>query len=210
VPNMLCADRSGETLLKYSATITAGSLKVTESRLIADLLLHQIDPIALQKALIDTNVLQAATPLSAIRIGGLIHARLSRMGPGLWRMVRDGTTTTSTQACLAAAIKHSALLGDFMDLVLRDFYRQHIEVLPKSVWEDYLIDCRARSPEMPTWHESTQRRLRSTVYQTLAQAGYIESTRTRRLQTVHIAHPLIEYLRDNDEDYVLRCIEVSP
>jgi len=196
--------------LKYSANITAGALKVAESRLIADLLLHQLDPNVLRKVLVETNVLQASAPLTAIRIGGLIHARLTLMGPGLWRMVRDGTTTISTQACLAAAIKHSALLGDFMDLVLRQFYRHHIDALPTSAWEDYLIDCRAREPEMPNWQESTQQRLRSTVYQTLAQSGYIESTRTRRLQAVHIARPLLEYLRNNEEHYVLRCIEVSP
>lgn len=196
--------------VRYSANITAGALKVAESRLIADLLLRGSDQDTLRDAIVDTNVLQASAPSTAIRIGRLVHARLSLMGPVLWTLVRDGTTTTSTQACLAAAIKHSALLGDFMDLVLRGCYRQHIDVLPMAAFEDYLVDCRSREPEMPNWHESTQRRLRSSVYQALAQAGYIDSTRTRRLQAVHLAHPLIEYLRSNDENYVLRCIEVSP
>lgn len=196
--------------MRYSANITAGALKVTESRLIADLLLQGSGKEAFRDAVVDRNILQASTPATALRISRLIHARLSLMSPVLWKLVRDGTTTTSSQACLAAAVKHSALLGDFMDLVLRGFYRQHADVLPKAVWEDYLNDCQARQPDLPHWHETTQRRLRSTVYQTLAQAGYIDSTRSRRLQAVHLAHPLTEYLRDNNEDYVLRCIEVSP
>jgi branched-chain amino acid transport system ATP-binding protein len=36
----------------------------------------------------------------------------------LWKLVRDGSTIVVTHALLAAAVKHSALLGDFLDLVV--------------------------------------------------------------------------------------------
>ena len=49
---------------------------------------------------------------------------------------------------------------------------------------------------MPEWSESTIDRLRSSVFQILAQAGYIESTRTLKLQTVHIAREVLQYLED--------------
>jgi translation initiation factor 2 beta subunit (eIF-2beta)/eIF-5 len=48
------------------------------------------------------------------------------------------------------------------------------------------------------------------VFQTLAQAGYIDGTRTLRLQTVHVAQPVLKVLEAHDEEYVLRCIQVSP
>ena len=210
MPRTLVIPCPTRTDVSYSANITAGALKVTESRVIADLLLCSVDQAAWHEAIVDTNVLQTTTPSTAVRIGRLVHARLGLMRVPLWRLVRDGTTTVATQACLAAAVKHSAMLGDFMDLVLRERYRQRLDVLPTSVWEEYLNDCRSRDPDMPQWHESTQRRLRSTVYQSLAQVGYIDSTQTRRLQAVHIAEPVLAYLHDNDEDYILRCIEVSP
>ena len=63
---------------------------------------------------------------------------------------------------------------------------------------------------MPEWHESTRRRLRSSVYQALAQAGYIEGTRTRRLRTAYIPGEVTRYLEDHDERHVLRCIRVAP
>jgi hypothetical protein len=34
--------------------------------------------------------------------------------------VRDGTSTVASHALLAAAIKQSPLLGDFLDLVVRE------------------------------------------------------------------------------------------
>ena len=45
------------------------------------------------------------------------------MGPDLWRLVRDGKGSVATHAVLAAAVKHSPLLGDFLDLVVREQYR---------------------------------------------------------------------------------------
>ena len=84
----------------------------------------------------------------------------------------------ATHAVLAAAVKHSPLLGDFLDLVVREQYRLFSPTLSKTIWDDYLDGCRERDPDMPHWNESTRRRLRSSVFQMLAQAGYLEDTQS--------------------------------
>ena len=48
------------------------------------------------------------------------------------------------------------------------------------------------------------------MFQILAQAGYVENTRTLKLQTVHVAEQVLRYLKANREEYVLRCIQVAP
>lgn len=196
--------------MRYKADITAGSLKVSESRIIADLLLSGIDRRGWDEAVLAKNVLQARSPETARRLTRLIRGRLETMEAGLWRLVRDGTGEVATHAILAAAIKHSPLLGDFLDLVVREQYRLFKTTLSIRLWDKYLDDCRGRDPEMPIWNESTRQRLRSSVFQILAQAGYIESTRSKRLQTVHIASQVLQYLESYNEHYVLRCIQVSP
>ena len=196
--------------MRYRADITAGSLKLLESRVIADLLLREADEQGWKSTLYDNNLLQTRNPATAARLSRLLRARLETMDSGLWRLVRDGTSIVATQACLAASVKHSALLGDFLDLVVGEQYRLFSPALSAKLWEDYIEGCRGRDPEMPEWSESTVRRLRSSVFQILSQAGYIESTRTFKLQTVHIAKDVLRYLKDHDEKYVLRCIQVSP
>lgn len=196
--------------MRYRADITAGSLKVAESRIIADLLLRGLDATEWQQAIVEQNVLQARTTETAKRLARLIRGRLETMDADLWRLVRDGAGTVVTHAVLASAIKHSPLLGDFLDLVVRDHYRIFSETLSNKCWEDYLDDCRGRDPDMPIWNESTRNRLRSTVFQILAQAGYIENTRSKKLQTVHIASQVLQYLERRHEHYVLRCIQVIP
>jgi hypothetical protein len=184
-------------------------LKVAESRVVADLLLQDIDKDGWRRAIFEDNVLQARNPETAKRLSRLIRGRLETMGPGLWRLLRDGTATVAAHAALAAAVKHSRLLGDFLDLAVREQYCLYGVSLSNSLWDDYLEDCRGRDPEMPAWNESTRKRLRSSVYQILAQAGYIENTRSRKLQSVRISPEVVRYLEDHNEHYVLRCIKVA-
>ena len=199
-----------EAALRYRADITAGSLKVAESRVIADLLLKQADDDAWKAALREENVLQTRSPRTADRLALLIRGRLETMDSGLWTLVRDGNATVATHACLAATVKHSALLGDFLELVVKEQYRIFGEKLTYQMWDNFIADCQNRDVELPEWSESTIKRLRSSVFQILEQAGYIDSTRSLRLQTVHIATEVVRYLKKHDEDSVLRCIEITP
>jgi len=196
--------------MRYKADITAGSLKLPESRVVAGLLLQGVTDSQWQSALYHDNVLQARTTETAKRLGRLIRSRLETMDEQLWRFVRDGSRIVATHACLAAAVKHSPLLGDFLDIVVRDQYRVFGTHLSASLWEDYVESCMARDPDLPEWSSSTVARLRSSVFQILAQAGYIEDTRTLRLQTNYIAEEVLSYLHDRDERYVLCCIQVNP
>lgn len=198
------------TIMRYTASLTAGSLKIPESRVLADLLLRDVDEAGWRKALFDDNILQARSPMTAKRLRTLIRGRLETMTADLWKLVRDGTGVVALHACLAAAVKHSFLLGDFLDLVVRDQYRLFASSLSNKLWDDYIQECRGRDPEMPKWSDLTINRLRSSVFQILAEAGYIENTRTLKLQSVHIAEPVLNYLKKHDEQYVLRCLLVGP
>ena len=186
------------------------SLKVTESRTIADLLLRGVNTHDWRTELLEKNVLQIRSPETAARLGQLLRARLELMEPALWAMIRDGSNPLATHACLTAAVKHSSLLGDFLDMAVRDQYRLFRPALSNPIWSHFIEDCRNRDPGMSNWSESTVERLRSTVFAILAQAGYVENTRTLKLQTVYVAKEVLDYLHEQNEQYVLRCIEVRP
>jgi hypothetical protein len=192
----------------YTATLTTGSLKPRESRIVAGLLLDGVSDDAWKEAIERENVLQARAPGSAVVLARLLRARLECFDAPLWLMVRDGNKELSAQALLACAVKHSALLRDFMDLNLRDEYRMFRPTLATSVWSTYLEGCRSRDPAMPDWSESTQNRLRSTVFQILSQAGYLSDTATRDLKPVTILPDLISYLREQGETQLIRCLQL--
>jgi hypothetical protein len=194
---------------RYSANLTAGSLKVAESRIVADLLLKGASREEWRRLVTEENVLKARKPATAQRLGRLIWDRLSPMHPDLWTLVRDGAGDVATHAVLAAAIRHSPLVGDFLDRVVREHYRRFGKALNNRVWDDYLEACRGWDAEMPPWSESTVERLRSSVFQILAQAGFLRDTRSLALQRPHISEQVVGCLKRHREDYVLRCITVG-
>ena len=198
-----------EKRLKYRADITAGSLKVAESRIIADLLLKRVDNTAWTSAIDDDNVLQARSRATARRLSRLIRGRLETMPPEIWGLVRDGSASVSSHACLAASVKHSDLLADFLRLVVREQYKIFARSLNYQLWEDFVSECQGRDSSAQTWSDSTIRRLRSSVFQILAQAGYIQDTKTLRLQKLHISDEVVKSLDLHGEGDVLRCIQVN-
>jgi len=197
------------TKMRYTSSITAGSLKVSESRVIAGLMLRGLKGKPFQQAISRENVLQARTKNTGQGLAKLVRRRLEHLPEPMLQLIRDGSMIEATHACLAAAVMDSFLLGDFLDLVMRPLYRTFKETLPLSSWRDYLESCRSRDPDMPRWTETTSSRLRSSVFKTLAEAGYLNNTKERKLQKVHIVRPVLKHLKDTDNKYVLRCIEVA-
>ena len=192
----------------YTSTISSTSLRVRECRIIADLLLQRVSEKEWTNAVVEQNVLKMGKAVTIIRSSNILRARLEPLGEGLWRMVRDGAQAQATQAALAGAIKHSRLLGDFMDIAMREQKSLFAKTLEKRVWTEYIAGCRGRDPDMPYWSDATVAKLRSIVFSMLAEAEYLKGTRNPLLQNVFVDAQLSAYLRDGCEDYVLRCLEV--
>ena len=193
----------------YNAQITAGSLLLKESRAIAQLLLQGADDAVWQRAVTVENVLQKTSPASAKRMAALIKKRLELMPRELLSMVAEGTTEVATQSLLAAAIKHSRLLGDFMVQVLPNHYREFNHKLLRREWDSFLTDCAHVDPAVATWSQSTKIKIGQVVYRILAEAGYLDNTRSLKLQPVSIAPEVSRLLYVQNEHYILKCMEIA-
>ncbi|AUB83045.1 DUF1819 family protein [Candidatus Thiodictyon syntrophicum] len=195
---------------RYQANFTKGGLMVPESRRVAELLLAGVDAAGWKQAIEGDNLLRKRSPTTASTKALLIRARLRTMTEGLWRLVRDGDRPVATQALFAATITYSPLVGDFMDLVVRDLYRRFEERLKAQHWDRYVEDCHTRDPRTPDWSAGTLTSLRTRVFGMLTEAGYLSDARTRTLRPLTVAPTVAGYLRTHGRDYALRCMEVDP
>jgi hypothetical protein len=193
----------------YNAEISAGSLMLRESRKIAALLLRGVDDGAWHEALHVDNILQKKVPATARRMARLIRNRLELMTPELWKMVADDAVETATQALMAAAIKHSRLLGDFLDQVVREHYRVFDKQLSVNDWNRFLSECEHRDGAVSVWSPSTRAKLGQVVLRILAEAKYLDSTRSLHLVPITIVPEVTNYLAKCEEIYVLRCMNVT-
>ena len=195
--------------MRYKANITAGALLVPESRKIAELMLAKVDSDEWKQVIEKQNILQRLSPASSIRIANFIRSRLRLMTPDLWELIKDGDSITATQACLAAAIKHCRILGDYLDIVVRGQFNKLEDRLTQRLWEDFVLGCRQRDPEMDEFPSTTAKKMRTNIHRILSEAGYLKDRRKWLLQRVDILPEILRYLKDNDDEYVLRCIQVT-
>lgn len=195
---------------KYNGEIVAGSLLISESRQIAGLLLDGVDDKKWHRKIVIENILQKKSPKSSERQARLIRNRLSLMNPELWGIIINGSFETATQAILAASIKHNHLIGDFMDNVIRQHWQTFKKHISTKDWDDFLRTCAQIDPKVEAWSANTRMKLRQVVFRILAESGYIENTKTCLLLPVTVVPEIKAFLLDNNETYVLRCMDVTP
>ena len=193
----------------YNAEISAGSLMLRESRQVAKLLLADADDNAWHKAICIDNVLQKKVPATARRMSRLIRNRLELMTPDLWKLIVYGSSEIAIQSLLAAAIKHSRLLGDFMIFVLKEHYKVFSKELTTKDWTDFLKECEQRDTAVSSWSDTTKAKLGQVIFRILAEAKYFDSTRSLKLNSIILTPEVKEYLMNNKELYIIRCMDIS-
>lgn len=194
--------------MAYKADIAGGSLKVYESRIIADLLLRRLPAAEWRRAIEVDNVLQKTSIGTAKRQASLIKTRLKRMTPELWELVRDGIKPVATQAVFASAIAHSPLLRDFLILYVRDRFLSGDLGLTRNHWRSFVAACHERDPEMSEWSASTTDKLGDSVFRILAEVGMLSEGDKHCLQPIHYEPEIMDYLKNQNSDEVLRAMQV--
>lgn len=194
--------------MAYKADIAGGSLKVYEARIIADLLLRRLPAADWRQAIEVNNVLQKTSIGTAKRQASLIKTRLKQMTPPFWELVRDGTKPVATQAVFASAIAHSSLLRDFLILHVRDRFLSGDLDLTRSHWRSFVAACHERDPEMSEWSASTTDKLGDSVLRILTEVGMLSDGDRPTLQPVHYEPEVLNYLKDQSYDDVLRAMQV--
>ena len=194
-------------MISFNAEISAGSLLPLESRRIARLLLSLPDEAAWQHAIEIENILQKKTVATARRQARLLRRRLTTLDAQAWQMITERESEVVNQLLLAAAVKHSQLLGDFMRQVYAGRQRSLEPALSPVDWQDFVTECAHHDSAVSGWSESTRAKLYQVSVRILSEAKFLENPRSMKL-TPQSLHPAVRsYLHNHDETYVLECLE---
>lgn len=191
----------------YNAEISAGSLMPLESKRVAVLLLRHPDDGAWRDAIEVENILQKKTPATARRQATLIRKRLMTLDAKAWEMIASREGEVVNQLLLAASVKHSLLLGDFLRRAYADRQRRLETNLSATDWQDFLVECAHHDAAVAIWTDGTKAKLFQVIVRILVEAKYLENVRSMKL-TPQSLHPDVQrYLRKHHESYVLECLE---
>lgn len=194
---------------RYNAEISAGSLMLAESRRIASLLLTHPSDTEWEHALKVENILQKNTPSTAYRQARLIRKRLMSLDEEGWKLIAEGEMEVSTQLLLAAAIKHSRLLEDFLrDVYVRQLQRMEL-ALNGHLWDAYWVECVHRDAEIERWSASTRKKLFQVIIRILVEAKYLDSSRKLNMTPPSLHPTVVSFLKRHGELDVLAAMKVS-
>jgi len=194
---------------RYNAEISAGSLMLAESRRIAALLLTHPSDAELDHALRIENILQKNTPATAFRQAKLIRNRLVTLDEEGWKLIAEGDMEVSSQLLLAAAIKHSYLLGDFLrDVYARQLSRMEL-ALNSHLWDAFWVECVHRDGDIEQWSASTRKKLFEVIVRILVEAKYLDSSRKKNMTPPSLHPTVISFLKRHGEFDVIAAMKVS-
>lgn len=174
----------------YNAEISAGSLLIPESRRIAELLLSQPSSAAWNDAIVRDNLLQK-TPATAKRQATLIRKRLETLDDDALRLITQSDAELCGQLLMAAALRHSQLMADFMRDVYAADLRQLERTLSHRQWEAFLTDCAHRDDTVHIWADSTRLKLFQVIVRILVEAKFLDNTKKMHL-TPPMLHPKLQ------------------
>jgi len=196
-------------LAVYKADLAGVALKPQESRVIAKWLLGgyvDVSDESWQKLIYTENAVQIRGRSTLRRQSNLIRARLSLISPDMLRLIVEGSYRETIQACLAAAIKHSLLLGDFLDSVVRREYALGNRELDLYHWRNFLDACKLKDPNMSDWSSASSIRIRTTVLSILYEADLVDRGTPVRIKSPSYENTVIKILEKDQETWCLRCM----
>lgn len=193
----------------YLGDLVGGGLMIRESQLIAELLMSSPTSDDWNEAIQDRNILQKGSPATAKRTAEAIRRRIEPMGTRFYELYAYGSTELCSQLMFAAVLINSPILGDFMNTVMVDAKRLYRDQLEGHDWANFWQERGKIFSGLAKIAESSAYKVQKMAFKCLADAGYIESTRMRKLQNVYLLPEVKEYLFEIGREDIVRIMELE-
>jgi hypothetical protein len=193
----------------YLGDLVGGGLMIREAQIIAEFLTRNPDPIEWNSAIQDQNILQKGSPATAKRTAEAIRIRIVPMGSNFYELFAYGSSELCSQLMLAAVIINSPILGDFMSTVIVEAKRVYRDQLEASDWASFWEERGKLFSGLSQIADSSAYKVQKMAFKCLADAGYIQSTRIRKLQNVYLLPEVKHFLEGFGRSDVVRIMELE-
>ena len=193
----------------YLGDLVGGSLMIRESQLIAELLMRSPSQDEWNEAIIYQNILQKSSPTTAKRTAEAIRRRIEPLGHRFYELFAYGSTELCSQLMLAAVLMNSPILGDFMSTVIVDAKRLYRDQLEGQDWATFWKERGKIFPGLARIAESSAYKVQKMAFKCLADAGFIQDTRQRKLQNVYLLPEVKEFLCEVGREDIVQIMELE-
>jgi hypothetical protein len=192
---------------QYLGDIIGGSIMLRESRLIAQLLLSTPGEVAWSQKIEHENILQKSSTHSAKRFASTIRKRLMPLGDEFMQALVDADDALASQLLLLGVMNDSPVMMDFMKSELADAHRMFREKLDGDRWMEFYEQRTRVIPELAKYSESSIRKMGSNVIKILADTDYLESGRSKLLQTVYVQAEVLDWVNKLEKPQFIDALQ---
>nr|HIL77134.1 DUF1819 family protein [Rhodospirillales bacterium] len=182
----------------YAGDLNGGSLLLGDSRKVAELLLIVKSQEQWNLEIASNNILQRNSIHTALRTAKTIRSRLEPLGPQYIEAVVASYDRDYIQLLMAALMIHSPIVVDFMRGPMTETSRVYKNELTRPMWFEFFDEQVRRYPELTKYSEGTIKKMGKNIFRALAEAGYIETPRKKKLQTVYASDDVTDILEQID------------
>lgn len=193
---------------QYIGDLIGGSLMIRESQLIAELLLKQPSGEQWHEAIIEQNILQKRSAASAKRNAATIKKRVENLGEQFLQLLANSSASEANQLMFAAILINSPLLVDFMRTVVKEAKRVYRQALTSNDWQQFWQQQARLYPALELMTESSTYKVSQVAFKVLADAGYIETTRNKKLLSIYVVPEIRELLVTLKREDIVQAMEI--
>ncbi|MDH0352439.1 DUF1819 family protein [Aeromonas caviae] len=181
------------TAKTYLGDIIGGSIMLRESRLIAQMLLQHPDDEAWERAVVEENLLQKSSVHSAKRMASTVRKRLEAMSDTFWTDLLNAPDDLARQMLMLSIMCQSPVLIDFMATEVADARRMYREAMRSEDWPEFFASRQRVITGLERFSPSSIQKMGSNIFKILADVGYLESARSKRLKAVYLLPEIREW-----------------
>lgn len=158
---------------RYALSFTSGALLAREAEIAARLFLEVQDWGLVREQLRSENLLQSRTASSGFRLAREVAQRLSVLTDAELRLLNDASPSERGHLLWVAACRRYAFIGDFAEEVVRERFLLLTPTLGHDEFDSFVRGKALWHPELAEVKDSTLKKLRSTVFRMLTEAGLL-------------------------------------
>jgi hypothetical protein len=162
---------------RYALSFTSGALLMREALVVAPIYLREHDWSKVRELIEADNLLQSRTRSSGFRLAREVAQRLAVLADDEIELLIDATTSERGHLMWAAACRRYDLIGEFAEEVLRERFLILASTLDYDDFDSFIRGKALWHEEVADLKDSTLRKLRSTVFRMLVEAGLLTDAR---------------------------------
>ncbi len=187
---------------KYLLSFTTGSFMLNETQKIASLYLEHKDWKIVDQQIFDKNILQKNKLATKKRQLQEIKKRLLNLSDNAIKELVESDLSNKKMIMLLATIKTYQFILEFIVEVIRPKWIQFDDEILDSDYDRFVNEKEELHDELAKLSDKTKAKIKQVLFRIIAEAGLIDSAKTRRIVQPYVAENIVELIVKENPDYL--------